>query len=273
MNKISASLVLFHNRKSDIDKVLDSVLASKIDCIHIVDHSADDTFKVLADRSERIHYVHTNNDGYGKGHNIGFELSQKLSASKYHIVVNPDIYFEPSSISALFDYMEEHEEVGLVMPKVFYPNGDFQYLCKLLPTPTDIFLRQFAPQSIKERNDNRYAMKTADYNMEMDVPSLSGCFMFFRSDCFKKIGGFDTRYFMHFEDIDITRRIGRFARTVYYPGASIIHAHEAAHKKSKRMLIVGLKSAVKYFNKWGWFFDSERTKKNSIAEKEYLRGL
>ena len=268
---ISASLVLYHNRQSDVDKVLESVLQSRIDCLYIVDHSADDVFKSLADRSERIHYVHTENDGYGKGHNTGFELCQKVSSSKYHIVVYPDIYFEQSAIDVLFDFLEEHGDVGLVMPKVFYPNGDFQYLCKLLPTPSDIFLRQFAPKSVRERNDNRYAMKTADFDREMDVPSLSGCFMFFRTDCFKQVGGFDTRYFMHFEDIDITRRVGQIARTVYFPGATIVHAHEAAHKKSRKMLMVWLQSAIKYFNKWGWLFDKERREKNKEAESKYLR--
>ena len=266
---ISASLVLYHNRQSDVDKVLDSVLHSKIDCLYIIDHSSDDIFKSLVEKSDRIHYVHTANDGYGKGHNTGFELCQKVKTSKYHIVVNPDIYFEPEAIEALCDYMEEHDDIGLVMPKVFYPNGDFQYLCKLLPTPSDIFLRQFAPQSVNERNDNRYAMKTADFDKEMDVPSLSGCFMFFRTDCFIKIGGFDTRFFMHFEDIDISRRIGNIARTVYYPGTSVVHAHEAAHKRSKKMLLIGLKSAVKYFNKWGWFFDKTRRKKNKETVRKY----
>lgn len=85
--------------------------------------------------------------------------------------------------------MDSHKDVGLVMPKVFYPNGDFQYLCKLLPTPYDIFLRQFASKSLKDRNDDKYAMKTANFDIEMDVPSLSGCFMFFRSECFNRING------------------------------------------------------------------------------------
>ena len=266
---IKATLVLYHNKQSDVDKVIDSVLRSSIKELYIVDHSANDEFKSLLSRSDRIHYMHTDNDGYGKGHNLGFSLLQDASMSDYHIVLNPDIVFEPEAIDNLLAFMNEHKDVGLVMPKVFYPNGDFQYLCKLLPTPFDIFFRQFAPKLISEINDNRYAMKTADFDMEMDVPSLSGCFMFFRSECFKRVGGFDERYFMHFEDIDITRRIGMIARTVYFPGASIIHAHEAAHKKSKRMLMIGFQSAVKYFNKWGWLFDSERRKKN----KEALRYL
>lgn len=264
---ISASLVLYNNRESDVEKVIKSVLSSRIDCLYIVDHSTDDKYKTLRGKSDRIHYIHTDNDGYGKGHNKGFELSQDISNSKYHIVLNPDIYFEAEAIDKLQSFMESNEDVGLVMPKVFYPNGDFQYLCKLLPTPADIFLRQFAPRKIREKNDNKYTLKNANYDIQMDIPSLSGCFMFFRASHFKEIGGFDPRFFMHFEDIDITRRIGNVARTVYYPETKIIHAHEAAHKKSKKLLLIGFQSAYKYFNKWGWVFDKERNKRNKEALK------
>lgn len=267
---VSASLVLYHNKQSDIEKVINSILSSKIDCLCIVDHSSNDDFKRLEGLSDSIHYLHTKNDGYGKGHNIGFEECKKYVDSKYHIVINPDIYFEASAIDSLIAFMNTNENVGLVMPKIFYPNGDFQFLCKLLPTPKDIFLRQFASKKIRERNDNRYAMKSVDFEKEMDIPSLSGCFMFFRSSCFEEIDGFDMRFFMHFEDIDITRRISKIARTVYYPHAIIIHAHEAAHKKNKKMFLIGLKSAIKYFNKWGWIFDNERVRANNAAIK-YLK--
>ena len=266
---VSASLVLYHNRQNDIDKLLDCVLHSRIDCLYIIDHSSNDKFKSLVTKSERFRYVHTENDGYGKGHNLGFELSQEIAPYDYHVVLNPDIYFEPEAIDTLYNYMETHKNAGMVMPKVFYPNGDFQYLCKLLPTPADIFLRQFAPRFIRERNDNRYVLKNADFSKEMDIPSLSGCFMFLRTSCFKQIGGFDTRYFMHFEDIDLTRRIGDIARSVYLPEVSIIHAHEAAHKQNKKMLLIGLQSAIKYFNKWGWFFDSTRRKRNKETIEKY----
>jgi len=267
---VSASLVLYHNKNKDVENVISSVLKSPIDILCIVDHSANDDFKSLSDKSDRIIYLHTENDGYGKGHNTGIKEILKQTKSDYHIVLNPDIYFESDAIKQLIGFMDNNPDVGLVMPKVYYPDGRFQYLCKLLPTPADIFLRQFAPTSIKERNNERYTLKNVDYNKTMDIPSLSGCFMFFRTYTFEKIGGFDERYFMHFEDIDITRRIGDISRTVYFPNATIIHAHEAAHKTSKKMLLVGLKSAVKYFNKWGWFFDKERAKRNKKALK-YLR--
>ena len=266
---VSASLVLYHNKTEDVLNVLNSVLRSKIDILCIVDHSSDDGFREIAEKSDNIIYVHTPNDGYGKGHNIGFKEIQKRVKSKYHIVLNPDIYFEVEAIDILINFMDKNENVGLVMPKVYYPDGSFQYLCKLLPTPADIFVRQFAPSSVKESNNERYTLMKADYEKEMDIPSLSGCFMFFRSECFEKVGGSDKRFFMHFEDVDITRRIGDIARTVYFPGASIVHAHEAAHRTSKKMLMIGLKSGIKYFNKWGWLFDETRRVRNQKA-LEYL---
>lgn len=267
---VSASLVLYHNKNKDVENVISSVLKSPIDILCIVDHSANDDFNSLSDKSDRIIYLHTENDGYGKGHNTGIKEILKQTKSDYHIVLNPDIYFESDAIKQLIGFMDNNPDVGLVMPKVYYPDGRFQYLCKLLPTPADIFLRQFAPTSIKEKNNERYTLKYVDYSKTMDIPSLSGCFMFFRTKVFEEIGGFDERFFMHFEDIDITRRIGDISRTVYFPDATIIHAHEAAHKTSKKMLLVGLKSAVKYFNKWGWLFDKERSKRNKKALK-YLR--
>lgn len=264
---LSASLVLYNNKQEDVDNVLNCVLQSNIEKLCIVDHSFDDRFKKLEVKSDKIVYIHTDNDGYGKGNNIGYKIISQIEKSKYHIVLNPDIIFPPETIDRLVEFMDENPDVGQVMPKVYYPNGDFQYLCKLLPTPSDIFLRQFAPHSIRDKNDKRYALKDANYSIVMDIPSLSGCFMFFRSSCYEQIGGFDERFFMHFEDIDITRRIGNIARTVYYPKASIIHAHEAAHKKSKEMLLIGFKSALKYFNKWGWFFDKERSLRNKKTLK------
>ena len=72
-----------------------------------------------------------------------------LIESKYHIVVNPDIYFEEGTIESLTEYMDNNPDVGQIMPKVFYPNGELQYLCKLLPTPSDLIFRRFLPKTKK----------------------------------------------------------------------------------------------------------------------------
>lgn len=92
--------------------------------------------------------------------------------------------------------------------------------------------------------------------------------MFFRLSAFDKVGLFDERYFMYPEDIDITRRMHKYYRTMYWPKVSVVHAHRAASYKSKKMLKIHMENMVKYFNKWGWFFDKERSEWNKKLLKE-----
>lgn len=87
--------------------------------------------------------------------------------------------------------------------------------------------------------------------------------MFFRTSELKRLGGFDERYFMYFEDADISRRFYQNSDIVYYPKVSVVHlAHRESHKNVK-LLRIHLKSAIQYFNKWGWIFDKDRSRINN----------
>ena len=155
-----------------------------------------------------------------------------------------------------------------------YPNGEVQYLCKLLPTPLDLFGRRFIPfKAFQEKRNAWYEMHWSGYEKVMEVPSLSGCFMFIRTDILKRIGGFDERFFMYAEDLDLCRRIGEIARTMYYPQASVFHEYEKGSYKNRKLLRYHICSIIKYFNKWGWFIDQKRKKRNSHCIKliEYIR--
>jgi GT2 family glycosyltransferase len=115
---------------------------------------------------------------------------------------------------------------------------------------------------MKKWND-KYVLKTSGYNDVINSPCLSGCFMFLRMSFIKKYNlFFDERFFMYFEDFDFIRRLHRVGKTIYYPNVSIIHDHAKESYKSRKMLSEHIKSAIKYFNKWGWFFDDERRKMN-----------
>ena len=93
--------------------------------------------------------------------------------------------------------------------------------------------------------------------------------MFMRVDVLKKVGGFDERFFMYAEDLDLCRRIGEVSKTMYYPVVSIYHEYEKGSYKNKKLLKYHICSVIKYFNKWGWIFDKKRTLKN----KECLEKL
>jgi GT2 family glycosyltransferase len=102
------------------------------------------------------------------------------------------------------------------------------------------------------------------------VPYLSGCFMFLRIDALKKTGIFDENIFMYGEETDLCRRlIKNNFKTIFYPKVKITHEFAKGSHKSFRLTWIGIKSAIYYFNKWGWFFDAERVRIN----KETLKKL
>ena len=119
--------------------------------------------------------------------------------------------------------------------------------------------------------DYNYEMRWCDYNSIMEVPILSGCLMFIRTDILKNVGMFDTRYFMYMEDYDLCRRIGQKYKVIFYPEVKIIHKHGKASYKTRKMMIAHINSAIKYFNKWGWFFDKERKTRNKECIKRYKK--
>ncbi|MEO5562136.1 MAG: glycosyltransferase family 2 protein [Chitinophagaceae bacterium] len=260
MIEISCSIVLFNNKAEEIRKTVESFLNCTRDIhLYLVDNSPEDDLRYEFD-SPRIEYIFTGrNLGYGTAHNLAIEKAQGYS--KYHLILNPDVDFNPDILEALYKFMEQRDDIGLVMPKVLYRNGEMQHLCKQLPSPADLFLRRFLPGKMKLLFKNlmaRYELKNKDYNSIMDIPNLSGCFMFVRTKVFAEVGFFDEQYFLYFEDTDLCRRINEYYRTVYYPRVSIVHGYSKASYKSFRLMRYHLKSSVKYFNKWGWFHDRKR---------------
>lgn len=281
---ISSSIVTYKNSKTMLQNVILSFLNTDLNVkLYIVDNSPTDEIQELC-RDERIKYIFNNaNVGFGAGHNIAIKKS--LNLSKYHLVLNPDIYFEKGDLEEIYGFMELNDDIGGVMPRVLYPDGSIQHLCKLLPTPCDLIFRRFLPfKSLKEKRNNFYELQFTGYDKVMDVPCLSGCFMFIRIQVFKRVGLFDERFFMYLEDTDLSRRIHKYYRTVYYPEAVVYHGYEKGSYKNLRLLKYHIESAIKYFNKWGWFFDKERNlinrrtleslkiKGKEIAVRETKRG-
>lgn len=264
---LTASLVTYHNSFEEVERLVDCVLQSPIDRLYIIDNSQTDIFKYLGARSEKIFYTHGENVGYGRAHNVALREAIKLKAN-YHVVLNPDIYFESGTIESLAEYLDNNSDVGQVMPKVFYPNGNLQYLCKMVPTPMDLIFKRFLPKRLTRKSMYKFQLRFTGYDKIMNVPYLSGCFMMFRVSALEKVGLFDERFFMYPEDIDMTRRMHEKYKTIFYPYVSIIHAHGAASKSSMRMLKVHIVNMIKYFNKWGWVFDKRRREINARLLKE-----
>ena len=271
---ITGSIVLYNNKFDEVKKVIESFLnCSLIKKLYVIDNSETD---ILRERLSAINaeYIFTGkNLGYGAGHNIA--IKKAIGVSKYHLILNPDIHFTPQTLTGLFRFMEHNTDVGLVMPKVLYRNGDLQYVCKKLPTPADLFARRFIPGVVKPFLKNfldSYEFKNKNYDTMMHVPHITGCFMFIRTKLFPIAGLFDEQFFLYLEDTDLCRRINEYALTVYYPHEQITHGFVRGSNKNLRLFLIHLNSSIKYFNKWGWFNDKMRVLvNNSLADNSFNR--
>ncbi|MGX5820042.1 glycosyltransferase family 2 protein [Chitinophaga lutea] len=256
MHDITASIVLYKSDPSVVTDAVRSFLDTSLNVrLFLVDNSPENSLKSLRELDERIEYLHNpSNPGFGAAHNIILKKTPGLA--KYHIVLNPDVYFGAGQLEKMFDYMEKHPEVGHLMPKVLYPDGSIQYLCKENPTPFDLFARRFLPSFalplFKSRMD-RYEYRDRDYGSIQESTYLSGCFMFIRTEAFQKAGYFDERIFMYIEDADLTRRIAAHYKTIYFPFAEVYHHFAKGSHKSFRLMCYSIHGAFIYFNKWGWF--------------------
>lgn len=263
---ITVSIIFYNTPIDMVSTIIQCADRSIIDCIFIVDNSPTNKLEeIVRNLSSKIVYIFgQGNVGYGAGNNIAITKAIELGA-KYHIVLNPDIYFEKEVIENLAQFMDSHKDIGMTIPNVISPNGRMQFVCKLLPTPLDIIGRRLLPKKHNFRRIERYEMRSTGYKDIRNVPCLSGCFMFLNMATIKQIGLFDERFFMYFEDFDLMRRLHKVSKTVFYPKVTIIHKHAAEHRTNKKLLKISIESAIKYFNKWGWFYDSERTKWNKTA--------
>ncbi len=264
---ISVSIVTYHVDLDELRTCLESLRSPLVDTIYVVDNSSLPEIENFCSAHTKIKYIKSNNVGYGAAHNKALCLAIE-AGSPYHLVVNSDVYFEPQTLDILAEYMARNSDVAQVQPNIVYPDGRKQYTCRLLPTPANLIFRRFLPENMVGRMNERYQLKFADHSREFNVAYHQGSFMFFRTECFKKVGLFDERFFMYPEDIDITRRMHRCYRTMYFPGATVVHAHRAASYKNKKMLKIHMVNMVKYFNKWGWLFDSERRRWNRDLLRE-----
>jgi len=264
---INASIVLYKHSLLEIKPLVEMLRKSEVvSTIFLIDNSPEIN-PDLETLDVNYHFT-GKNLGYGTAHNLAIRQTIEQH-TPYHLVVNPDISFDPKILGQIQCFMDNNTGIGHIMPKVYYPTHEIQYLCKLIPTPFDLIFRRFLPHQWTERRREKFELRASGYNKLIDAPYLSGCFMFLRTQVLKEVGLFDERFFMYPEDIDLTRRIHQKFRTVYYPDVKIVHHHAQKSYVDFKMLTIHMVNMIKYFNKWGWIFDKERR----IVNREIIKQL
>ncbi len=263
--QVTISLVTYRTPPTDVTTLISSLAASsRVSRILTIDNSPTGLLRESVQRAGGEYCHVPENVGFSEGHNRAISLL--LPGSRYHLIVNPDITCEPQVVDSLYDFMEQNIDVGLAMPRVVFPDGREQRLCKLIPNPIDLFMR-FALRSVDtsflERRRDQYELRHLEMDVPREVPCLSGCFMFLRSSALRDVGLFDPRFFMYMEDVDLCRRVGEKYKTVFYPYVSVTHAYAKGSYSSLKLFGYHLTSGIRYFNKWGWIRDRARRNQNS----------
>lgn len=246
--KVSGCIVTY-NSSDDIEACAGSILACTqgVDFkLYISDNSSsDDTLdKVRRLFPGAVIVQSRTNAGFGAGHNAVLPMLD----SKYHAIINPDITLDRDVISELTDYMEAHPEVGIITPKILNEDGTEQYLPKRRPT-FKYLLSGRVPFMKSVRREYCRAGEVLDEPAEIDF--CTGCFMLIRTELFKSVGGFDERYFMYFEDADLTLKVKQTHKAVFYPGTCAYHKWHRTSSKSIKFLFIQIQSMFKFFGKWG----------------------
>lgn len=269
--KLTASLVLYNNDSSVFERAIESIVSSEEEIFLCVYDNSPVQLSSKYFSHPQVAYRHDRtNVGFGAGHNRAFAMVSHRS--DLHFIVNPDVVFERQVISELLSVFRSDNTIMAGMPSICNMDGCSQNLCKALPTPFDLMTRRFVPlDCIKDKLTSNYVLYDLPLDVVVDVPNLSGCFLAVRSEAFRQVNGFDEKFFMYMEDIDLVRRLGDLGRTVYVPFVSVYHGYAKGSYKLGRLFWFHIRSAVYYFNKWGWFQDPVRAKRNRATRSICLR--
>jgi GT2 family glycosyltransferase len=264
-NSISIGIVSFKS-KEDIGVFLDSL--KKIHplvgdykvSVFVLENAHDGSqeivdMAVVRDWQMRYHQffnvsliANEENLGFGAGHN---RILAHVTTPLYY-VVNPDIRLIDSNLFFNIDeQFERNQHLSLLSPMILDSDGITQFYNKRHPTVFDMVIR-FLPSGFFTKRKNAYVRFPDGYTHSQPIEFASGAFMVVRTSSIEIAGGFDDRFFMYFEDADVSRSLGQIGDTLYFPEVKVEHKWERASRKQVKFFLILILSMIKYFNKWGW---------------------
>lgn len=264
---LTVSVVNYHSGQARMVRTLNSLIASAKDAllhgvlarlsIVVVNNGGElDLSELLSSTPVWVAISvlpQERNLGFGAAHNVAISSAN----SDFHLILNPDVDIADDAIRFGLSWLNLNESAVALSPQVVDALGNRSYLCREKPTVGILFLRSFAPallRSLCSSRLERYEMREIiDQDIVVwDPPVISGCFMLFRTSSLKALKGFDTSYFLYFEDYDLSHRAAKLGRLAYVPAVRISHVGGGAARKGVRHIVLFCISALRYFGTYGW---------------------
>lgn len=259
--KVSIIVLNFKSPRDTITctKALLNQTVSDIEVLVVDNHSDDDSVGILRNGLEgldRVRIIETlKNLGYGKGNNFG----ATYATGEFIMIINPDNTLEPTGLERLVKAMEEDPSIGLIAPKLQFPDGSVRDSFRPFPS----FFEMAVLRVIYRKKYQN--MKPAVPTAPIETDWIHGACFLMRTSLYKELKGFDDRFFLFFEDVDICRRIWKSGKRVIFDPTIV------ALDKKQRLSSGGIisfftkwtvrehvKSVLRYFLKWGFFSPQTR---------------
>ncbi len=213
---ILSLITVTYNAQSFIESLLKSLkfLPPDTEVIIVDNHSSDQTTEIVQKYPLIKLIKNSQNLGFGTGNNIAAENA----LGKYLFILNPDTVLLKDTVSKLLECAQKTPGAGIISPKLIEDNGRAQPSIRNLPT----FWRAFQEYILKRKNV--YEPFSLTGNQPIEVESVYGAAMLIKNDIFKKAGGFNEKYFMYYEDLELCKEVRKLGYKVFYlPNVLINH--------------------------------------------------
>ncbi len=229
-------IIVTMNAKEYLRRCLDSIKQYSHDIeyeVIVVDNgSTDGTQELLQHEYEHVHSICNNtNLGFGRANNLGAEIS----TGEVLLFLNDDTEFQENSLKIAYEKMMSENDIGVLGAHLVFPNTSHQDSVRAYPSLVDQLIvltkiHNFFPSLPAIQ---RYMCSGFDYKKENDVDQVMGACMFIRKEVFELANGFDERFFVWFEEVDLQRRIlkEQRLRIMYSPITEIVHVKGATFSK------------------------------------------
>ena len=266
--QLTLSVVLFHSPleqlRALVESVITSLRAAHLSGVKMVcwDNSCDAAYsaqcqQLLADFASQdslvMNYVIADhNGGYGAGHNHAMSSCE----GPFHLILNPDVQLAEEAIRLAMEVLTSESSTALLAPTGRRDSGEPEYLAKAYPSVWVLGLRAFGPAWLKRLSGRalaRYEMRDQPNHGEVRPITLaSGCCMWVRREIFDAVGGFDERFFLYFEDYDLSLKMAQRGQVLEHSQIRVVHHGGEAARKGARHIRWFISGAIRFFNRWGW---------------------
>jgi N-acetylglucosaminyl-diphospho-decaprenol L-rhamnosyltransferase len=192
--------------------------------------------------------------------NVGFGRANNQAISRangrYILLLNTDAFVAPDTLSKTIEFMEANPQCGVLGVKLVGQDGSLQPSCRYFPTPWNVFLESTGLMQLSP-NTRLVDDMSWDHNSIRECDWVPGCYYLLRREVIERIGLFDPRYFLYFEEVDHCRRMHQAGwSTVYYPHTQVVHIGGESAKSegplkevSRQISPLQIESELLYFRK------------------------